>query len=431
MSFWRAEFSQEEISLIFDKIRPHRIISSDGKVSVSMASDIDSWIAILISASAFDAHSDAIRTRIIKGALFSPDLETNFSEKEFRDVVYRLRHKYQVQQACTYKVVFPIWNAPAFLTGTKRIDDVHLNFSPSRKSRVFKKIIKERNEQSSKQEFQDFFSEERLTELQKCSICIAHVKASSPEDANERASEAVYGVLGLVNIAKDAPKHSRISSRVFGKLPVSEILIGPHTTTHFENGSLTHNGFWYEEWIGGPKRPSLNAERRQAWEKRYLQLTKGVSKSRWRTQCKLAAARYFKAFSNPNMRESFLEGWRLLESIAGPQNDTIDVKISRASNIFEDNTKHKLKGKHLKLRRNLIAHGQPIASDDEETLAFQMLVFVLPLLERFILNGFSFETPGEFWELLDLPPSKDERETEQNELHRRLSLFDKAARFYD
>lgn len=146
MNFWRTEFSRDEISLIFDQIRPHRIISPDGKVSISMASDIDSWIAILVSASAFDASSDAIRTRIIKGALFSPDLEANFSEKEFRDVVYRLRHKYQVQHACTYKVVFPIWNAPAFLTGTKRVDDVHLNFSPSPRTKVFKKINKERNE---------------------------------------------------------------------------------------------------------------------------------------------------------------------------------------------------------------------------------------------------------------------------------------------
>lgn len=257
------------------------------------------------------------------------------------------------------------------------------------------------------------------------------MQASSPEDANERASEAVYGVLGLVNIAKDAPKHSRISSRVFGKLPVSEILIGPHTTTHFEDGSLTHNGFWHEDWNGGPKRPSLNAERRRAWKNRYNQLSTGISKSPWRAQCKSAAARYFKAFSTPNMRETFLEGWRLLENIAGPQNDTIDVKISRASKIFEENTKHQLKGKHLKLRRNLIAHGQPIASDDEETLAFQMLVFVVPLLERFILNGFSFETQEEFWEFLDLPASKDEREAEQTELHRRLSLLNKAAAFYD
>lgn len=149
----------------------------------------------------------------------------------------------------------------------------------------------------------------------------------------------------------------------------------------------------------------------------------------WSDFCRSAAIRYFKAFSNPNLEESFLDGWRLFENISGSRYEKTETKVTRASHIFKDNVEYRIVGKHLALRRHLISHGHPINTDDEETIAFQMLQFVLPFLTRFILNGFSFGTPEEFWEFLDLPAMRSERLDEVEELQRRLKLYDKAAQF--
>ena len=143
----------------------------------------------------------------------------------------------------------------------------------------------------------------------------------------------------------------------------------------------------------------------------------------------MSAARYFKAFSNPNLEESFLDGWRLFENVTGSRNEKIKDQINRVSNVFENNIESRIIGKHLALRRNLIAHGHPIKTDDQEVLAFQMLQFIAPYMELFILNGFSFQSPKDFWEFLDLPDSKEIRNEERDGLYRRLSLLDNAAKF--
>jgi len=430
MKFWSDKFSNEEIQFALNKIKQFRRIQSDGKVALTMNEDPDSWIAFLVSATGFNVRTDALRKQIVQGVIFSPELKKNFSENDFKEIAYKLKIKYKNIDTKVYKVVFPIWNKPEFLRGTRKIDDVTINFSPSNRTRIFKKITQERNRQRLSQEFQYFFTKERLNDLNQCFVCIVHVKANSPADANERASEAIYEILGLINLAKDAGKHSRSSSRVRGKLPVSEVLLGPHTTTHFKDGKLTHVGFWHENWVGGPIRSSSKANMQSAWAMRYNQLAKGVSQSVWRSQCKTSAARYFKAFSNPDLEESFLDGWRLFENVTGSQFEKFKDQINRASNIFEDNIEHRIIGKHLALRRNLIAHGHPIKTNDEEVLAFQMLRFIRPFLEFFILNRFSFQSPEDFWEFLDLPSSKIDRDQERDELNRRLSLFEKAAHFH-
>jgi len=337
MKFWKDEFRGEEIEFVFNKLKEMRTLSPEGKVSFTGGfGGLETRVSFLVSASKFEVRTDTLRTKIIKEVLFSPNLKANFSEADFRKIAYQLRNKFQNIEIKPYKVVFPIWNKPEFLFGQKRIGDVTVNFTPSKKSKPYKKIISERGLQKAKQGYEVLFTKSNLADLEKCSICITHVKANSPFDANERASEAVYEILGLVNLAKDRGKYRRISFRTAGNLPVSEVLIGPHTTTHFANGALTHDGFWHENWIGGPKH-KLDSKKVQAWERRYDKLSRGVARSPWRNQCKSALARYYKAFSNPNLEETFLEGWRLFENITGDRSQTIAEKLYRASNVFGNN----------------------------------------------------------------------------------------------
>lgn len=387
------------------------------------------YMAFLVSAVGFDVRTDALKARVVQSALFSPDLKIDFTEKDFRDVVHRLRHKYQIEDVKPYKVVFPLWNIPPFLKGVRKIRDVTINFLPSADTRLFKRIMRGRDDQRLDRHHETFFSDARVSELSRCSACVAHVVAHNHADAHERASEALYEVLGLLNLAKDGGKHWRMSSRSGGKLPVADVLIGPHITTHDVDGSLTHDGFWHENWVGGPNRKQLSQAHLDAWEKRYMRLSRGVLQSPWSGLCRSAVVRYFKAFSNPNLEESFLDGWRLFENISGSRYEKIETKVIRASHIFKDNVEYRVVGKHLALRRHLISHGHSINANDEETLAFQMLQFVLPFLTRFILNGFSFAMPEEFWEFLDLPAMQSDRLAEAKELRRKLKLYDKAAQF--
>lgn len=429
MGFWRDEFSKDEISFLLGKVKEFRIFSDEGRVSLRGAGNSDGWTAVLVSATNLEIKSDALKSRILRGVLFSSDLLENFSERDFKKVTYNLRNRFEKDEIKAHKVVFPIWGLPTFLQGTKKIGDVTLNFSPSQKTSLFKKIMSEREGQRKDRQFEGFFTKEKMVDLRGCSACFAHVKANSPADANERASEALYQVLGMINLAKDGGKYWRSSSRVRGKLPISDVLIGPQTTTHDELGKLTHDGFWHENWVGGPTQKALSPENKKGWEGRYLQLMGAISKSPWEQKCRSAAARYFKAFSNPNLEESFLDGWRLFENVSGSRYEKVEDQLRRASNIFEDNIEYLIIGRHLALRRNLLAHGHPIRSDDDETIAFQMLQFVAPFLERYILNWSAFSSQQELWEFLDLPAAKSERASERKLLLRRMDLLAKAAKF--
>lgn len=414
---------------MLDAIQEGRKISTDGRVSFKHTGQHDSWVGFLVSAVGQDVRTDALKQQIVRATLFSSDLRQGFNERDFRNIFHRVRAKIESESMRIYKVVFPLWNAPAFLSGVRRIDDVTLNFSPARSTRLYRSIDRARTSQQEDLSYREFFTSQKLKEIRRCSLCFAHVRASGMTDANERASQAVYEVLGLVNMAKDYRRYWRHSSRVAGKLPVSEVLIAPHTTVHEENGELSNDAFWYENWVGGPTASTIQKENTQAWAARFERLSCGVSESNWKGQAKDAAVRYYVAFSNPNLEESFLDGWRLFENTSGKRLDSVESKIVRASRVFNQYTDFRIIGKHLAARRNYISHGHRIKADDEESLAFQMLQFIIPYLERFILNGFRFSSVEQFWEFLDLPDSREARLAERGRLRNRLFLLEKAAEF--
>ena len=137
MDFWRKEFSTAEISHILEKFRSIRMIGTDGRVSF-IGGEYEYWITVLVSAVGAQTKSDTLRKKIICSILSSERLAENFTEKDFRDIFYKFRHKYEREDTKTYRVAFPIWNLPAFLHGKKKSNDVILNFTPSKDSRVFK-----------------------------------------------------------------------------------------------------------------------------------------------------------------------------------------------------------------------------------------------------------------------------------------------------
>jgi hypothetical protein len=125
----------------------------------------------------------------------------------------------------------------------------------------------------------------------------------------------------------------------------------------------------------------------QVTQKQTLEgLFQSINTSKWQDICRFSATRYFKAFSNPNLEESFLDGWRLFENISGHRNDPIEKKILRVSSVFKERMTYKIIGKHLALRRNLISHGHRIDAEDNEALAFQILNLINFYLYLLIQN---------------------------------------------
>ncbi len=440
--FWREEFKKYKENIIEEMKTeisqgsislPDSSIHGDfGNMEPLVSGHINSIRSILLSAvdwkEDWDIESDYLKSRVIRDTLLTKDFPDEITEKDFKDAFHKIRHEYRNKPKKQFRVVFPLWNKPPFLNGVKKIGSINFNFSPSVKTGHNRKITRERNQQQMESGFKTHFTESKITDLKNCSLCFALVKSSFPEDAFERTSEALYEILGLVNIVVDNRVSRSSTNSTEGRFPVSSVLIGPHITIHNKNGLLDYNGFWSENWSKGPSMPNVDFGK---WEIQYSNLANRMKKSPWSKECKLAAKKYYKAFANPNLEESFLEGWRLFEMIAGPEFEKINNKIERVSNIYHDPKSHIYLGKHLQLRRNRITHGQPIEADDHETLAFQMAHFIKGFLVRYIQNAHALKLKSEeeFWGLLDLPIPRKERLKKVEEIRRKLFLYKKAALF--
>lgn len=123
----------------------------------------------------------------------------------------------------------------------------------------------------------------------------------------------------------------------------------------------------------------------------------------------MALFNHYAAYSHCDLELSFLDGWRLLESIGGHKREKSETLIRRAAWFFENSEeKHEI-GRHLMERRNLISHGRSIKDENNEVLAFQMKEFIRPLFLSILTNPFGFENLEELWSFCDLPTNRERR----------------------
>lgn len=427
--FWQKSFNASDIDFILKKIKSQRHVSDDGKVSFSGSWGFEGLFSIVSSAIPESEITEAAKSGVIKSLLFSKRLNKDFSEKEFIANFCFFKNIHMRNESRFYRVVFPIWNKPRFLSGKTKLDHGVVDFNPNEDSAFYKRIIKERRKQHEHNEFRYHFQKEILVELDSCDICIVRVKAINPADANEKASNAIYEILGIVNFIRDSGKEWRLSSRTRGTLPVSDVLIAPHTTTHFDNGKITHDGFWHENWSGPTAKLRLSDEYISSWENNYRKIRRYINKSKWRDLCQKAAIKHHKAFSNPNLEDAFLDGWKLFELVSGSQFEKSEVQINRVANVFKDSVEMRVVGKHLAFHRNSITHGHNTNTGSYEAIAFQMVQFISHFLKMFIVNGYRFHNVQEFWDFLDLPAERQERDSEYTKAIKRIEMLKKARAF--
>lgn len=429
MVFWRKKFSNQEIDFFIKQVNKCRSITEDGTVTIQGTfNTLDSLVEILMSLTEFEEETDSLKRAICMSSLMSKDLPNKFNERELVSEIMRQQNAQKIKFK-SYRVVFPIWGKPSFLNFITTINKVTINFKPSSTARIYIEIESERKKQTESRDFSSFFDEEKIDKIKKSSICIAHVRANSREDALERASNAVYAILGSVNLAAHGKIHFRRTFNSEGMPPIFSVLIAPHITTHTTHGRITHNGFWHEHWAGGPadRTPS---DKEVRINKNYKNIMTAVHKSPWKNDCFISLAKYYQAFSNPNLEESFLDGWRLLERLAGDGSEKAEKLVERASALFEDQTEYRIIAKHLALRRNLISHGKAIKNPDHETIAFQMFQITSAFLGYYLANPFKVKTLHEFWEVLDVDNSREKIDAEICKTEHRLALLKKARAFH-
>ncbi|WP_197917541.1 hypothetical protein [Thiosulfatihalobacter marinus] len=425
MVFWRKEFGNDDIEFALEKLRAARNFDRDGKVSLSVGF-ADYWQSYLDSAAAFDAPTDIVRHKALQRALFSSDLVADFTHKDFRAQVLKARNALLCDQK-DFRVAFPVWNLPTFIPKMVKLDGANISFFPSKNTATYKQIASVRKEQ--RRDYDSFFDDEKRQEIESCDLVLVRVSGINSADAYERAYSALSAVLGTANLVLNYGQGWRFSSRERGKLPVSSVLIAPHSTTHHLDGSITHDGLWHDEWVGGPEPRSHSVEQLTILSKNFNVFWNAAKSSKWRRRSLDALSRYHSAFALPNLEQSFFEGWRLFEAISGGRDTPYFKRIQRGANVFEQERELRLLGNHLVTRRNLISHGHAIRRDDSEDLAFQMHRFTAPLLEKFLLNGFKFCSVEEFWEFLDVPGDPSVRRAELVKIERRRHLLECAARF--
>ncbi len=315
-----------------------------------------------------------------------------------------------------YVAVFPVWNVSPYIEGVMRRNGVTMNFSPARTEK-WTKVVQNRQELAKDQ----FFKGLRIfpSETADVSLVFCSVTAVSPQDAYLQADTVLATELGILSALATSPHSYRLS---FGeKKPISKFLVCPMVTVHSEKGELAYKGFWYSSF---PRNSDPERRVREEGDKlsfAFKRLRGEISKSALKSESEDFLARFQKAFSQTDMEDVFMDGWRLMEKMCSgnDRKTSYDDVVRRAASHWMQSDMIIQIGMHLKDRRNYLSHGRDIAAEDQEDLAFQVLKLLHPILMGISWNRFGFRSLSEYHEFCDAPRNLDD-------LRRRMFIIDKA-----
>lgn len=175
-------------------------------------------------------------------------------------------------------------------------------------------------------------------------------------------------------------------------------------TVHDDAGNnAMADGYWFErDWTA----PLLSTRNQQyinsnQFQKSLAKIFNSISSSKWKENCIDALWSYNRAFSLPDMEQSFLQGWRCFEYLLGAENKSLDNVLNRVIFHYKEPEYVRQLLNHLRLRRNSIVHGRKMELHDDETLVFQLNSVIVHILFRYILNEFKFKRLEELYEFWD------------------------------
>lgn len=402
-----------KLDLMLSRLSAARKILPDRSISFTKLGEIDQYESYLRSAIVIEGMSDAFSSAIIKEAM---NAEQNFTSEQFIARCRQIATAHIQNDLKDYKVAIPIWGSNGLKLQRRRWGNTSITFNIKKTTNFAQKLITERARQLEEHGDSASFIPNEVADLP---LALCSVKAINVFDAFEQAENAISIELGL---------HALTSSR--GKffyptnsdLPIITILKAPHMSIHDRTGKLSTKIFWYNNWPRKLSNVQRKPDQAELIFRNSEKVRNRLKNIPWRRDAELALARYYLAFSQSDLESSFLDGWRLLEAIAGQKVEKSQTLIKRASWFFADSDEKYQFGLHLLERRNLISHGRAIKDENKECLAFQMKELLTPIFHAFLTNPFNFRRKEEFWRFCDLPIDKGERE-------RQTYLLNCAARF--
>jgi hypothetical protein len=388
------------IDLMLSSLSKARTINPDGSLRLSGFGVLEEFESYFRSSIEIDGKTDAFVRTIVKKAMHT---KQDLTEGEFIKHCKRIAYKAIQKDQRDFRVLFPIWGSLKPLSGRRRWGDVSITFDIHKSSRFAQRAMKDRAEQLAAHENSPHAIPSGMQNLP---LAMCSVKGIDVFDAFEQAESAISKELGLYSLTSSRGKHILSSN---SDRPVNTILLAPHMTVHDQTGAISTGTFWYNRWPGDFSNKQRTDEEVGAIIRNSEAVRNRLRKLPWRAEAELALVRHYSAFAQCDLESSFLDGWRLLEAIAGHPREKSETLVNRASWFFAETDEQYQIGLHLLERRNLISHGRAIKETDNEGLAFQMKGFLTPLLHAFLMNPFNLKSREEFWAFCDLPVDKRNR----------------------
>lgn len=392
------------LNVVLEELHHARTINKDGSISLRDFNGTDKIESYLKTAIYSENKSGAFLSRVIKKTIHT---KQKFSTDSFIKNVNVIANKLDKTERRKLKVIFPIWGGDELLSGCRKWNNVHISFNASPKSNFIRKA---KNERSTQKKHLASRIGVDGSELSKLPLTVCTVDAVDAFDAFELAEKALSIELGLYSFLEGRGKP--IFSSGGTPRPISKIILAPHMTVHELSGSLLNDTFWYNEWpinLTTSKRSEIDIKNIRLSVENIRQRLRRLP-TKWKAKAKSALARHFDAFSQKDLEASFLDGWRLLEAIAGTSHEKSETLVRRAAWFFAETDFQKQIGLHLMHRRNLISHGRPVKASDNEELAFQMREYIYPMFRAVLTNPFDFKDIEELWGFCDLPLDKKTRD---------------------
>ncbi|MRX51007.1 hypothetical protein GI374_11220 [Paracoccus sp. S-4012] len=395
--------------VILHGLSQSRTINDDGSTSFSRFGGDDYWIELLKTAVRDSQVTGFIHETAIKRASRRVQEPT---PDQFIALYTEERKKLRGKKL-PYLVAFSIWGKTGILKPPLPVLDQRVTFFPEISGDVSAAIERERERirHESKYLFETIFSDHPSYET-----IVAKVYANAPEDAFERAYKTIAMIIGCTTFVDGSE-----SFDIFGKSvhkPSLQLLIGPQSTVHNLAGQSAYEGFWYTEWVPKRRLPAQPLEERiSSVTAEVGRVLDAVVQSCWREKCEAALLLYYDAFSEHQSSKSIFSGWRLLEVIAGGQEEKSDVLIRRVASFYSDSHVAEIVGLHLRARRNSATHGENWTLGVNDTCISQLRNLIRPMLGNFLINPQGFHSTGEFWKFCDATRNLDTLDATERILH--------------
>lgn len=395
--------------IILEGLARSRTIHADGTMSGRALGEEGYWIELLKTALQDASVTGFVHaTAITRASRWMQAPEPNEFISLYMEERNRLRSATQ-----PYLVAFSLWGKTKFLRAPLPVLDSRVTFLPAVSEGVAEKIERERERirNTFKELFTTVFSDHARLE-----IILAKVYAHAPEDAFERAYKSLAMVIGCTTFVDGSESFDLFGTAVHR--PSLQLLIGPQSTVHELDGRSAHDGLWYGEWV--PKRNSSTQPSDERVLKVMAEVTRvcdAVKRSRWSDKCQAALLLYYDAFSEHQSSKSIFSGWRLLELIAGGQDEKSDVLIRRVASFYSDSDVAEAVGLHLRTRRNSATHGENWSLGVNAICISQLRSLIPPMLSNFLINPCEFHSVREFWSYCDATRNLDALDETERVLH--------------